>query len=610
MENQTKELTGYPSIDKPWLKYYKASAESEANQKIQNKTIWDVIEERLYEHMDIPAIEYFGRSISRKDFIENVYLWAKIFKKLSVRENEIVAYYGPFMPDVGYMFFALNILGACPYFLKLAISPNALAEETKECRIAIVFDQMWGNVREEFENDRFERVIIVKVTDSMPTPKKQIVSSLSRMKSNVRIPDGEKYISIKDAKKLIDGNSKVSKVPYAPYRNAAITSSSGTTGGGIVKGVIATNEAMISMINLEVASGLDKLTEIGDKVLNHFPPTAATSLFSLFLMPLYCGETIIMDPRVSEKDFFNQVIYLKPNLVLTTGSSWDAFFNMIEKSGKYNLNYAKQWIVGGEGADVKRFKKWRAVIQKNGGKTIYSGYGQSEHFSTVSVEPPNVIKYGKTKMSVGIPLAGTTIGVFDDAGNELGYNKRGELWIKSNAVTRGYYNKPLLTAQTIVDGWLHTGDLAEIDNDGFIYIWGRLKDTISLKDGREIYLFDIEEIIKGQDYIDDVIVIEKPIDKNIVNLVAHIVWNENVSNDMKVSYLQEISERIKKIEPGVRLCTYAIHDGMLPYSPTTLKKDRNKMMNQKEGYIQIFEHKMKNIYYDDLGNGIYREKEL
>ena len=89
-----------------------------------------MIEERLKKYIDIPAIEFFGRSISRSDFIKEVYVWARAFKSLGVQENEVIPYYGVFTPDVCAMTLALNMIGACPYFLKLAISPEALAEET------------------------------------------------------------------------------------------------------------------------------------------------------------------------------------------------------------------------------------------------------------------------------------------------------------------------------------------------------------------------------------------------------------------------------------------------------------------------------------------------
>ena len=99
----SKPMTGYPSIDKPWLKYYKPGAEEKATNIPAGKTVWDVIEEKLLQYKDIPAIEYFGRKISRPEFIDMVYTWARAFKALGVKEDEVIPYYGPFFPDVGAM---------------------------------------------------------------------------------------------------------------------------------------------------------------------------------------------------------------------------------------------------------------------------------------------------------------------------------------------------------------------------------------------------------------------------------------------------------------------------------------------------------------------------
>ena len=188
-----EEMTGYPSIDKPWLKYYELGAYERATVIPQNKTVWDVIEECLVRDKEVPAIEYFGRKISREEFIAMVYAWAKAFKALGVKEDEVVPIYGPFVPDVCAMALALNAIGATSYFLKLAISPEALAEETKESRIAVVFDDMWGNVCLEFEKDRFEKVIIYSVTDYMPAVTRAVVSlSKATKKKDIRIPKSQK----------------------------------------------------------------------------------------------------------------------------------------------------------------------------------------------------------------------------------------------------------------------------------------------------------------------------------------------------------------------------------------------------------------------------------
>ena len=598
---QNKVLTGYPSIDKPWLKYYKEGAEERALNTPKNKTVWDVIEEKLIEYKDIPAIEYFGRKISRLEYVDIVYTWAKAFKAMGVNEGEVIAYYGPFFPDTGAMAFALNIIGACPYFLKLAISPEALAEETKDCKIAIVFEDMWQNVSCEFTKDRFEKIIIINAFDGMVSPKKQIVSLLSKLKSkSANLPTGEKYYSVKKAKsfaKLFIGEVKASFVSDRP---AFITSSSGTTVGGIVKSCVATNEATISQLVMEIETSTQFFP--GDRCLNNLPPTASTSLNVLFMLALCTGETVVFDPRVSDNDFYKQITKLKPNLILTTGSFWESFFlrvtREIEAGKKFNFNYARAWVVGGEGSDIKKFKKWNNIMEKSHAlNLLLSGYGSSELFSAVTCERVNArYNYTKPIMSVGIPSAGLVIGVFDKNGNELHYNQRGELWVKSQTAMKCYYNKPDLTAKTKIHGWIHTGDLAEIDENGFVYIWGRLTDKVDLKDGNSIYLFDVANQIKTYDYIDDAVVLSAPTQDHQKRMVAHIVWSQKFTNNEKVNYLTEMNEELRQVLPEeLVLYAYAEHDGMLPYSPTTLKKDKNKMAKQTIGFIQVIDGKLTTI---------------
>lgn len=596
---EEKKLTGYPSIDKPWLKYYKPGAEEDATNIPNGKTVWDVIEEKLLQYKDIPAIEYFGRKISRPEFIEMVYTWARALKAIGVKEDEVIPYYGPFFPDVGAMAFALNVIGACPYFLKLAITPEALAEETRDARLAIVFDDMWANVSNEFTKDRFEKVIIVKATDAMPIPKKQIVSLLGKLKrvpASSCIPHGGKYLRLAEAKSCAEQYSGELYARYVPNRAAFITSSSGTTVDGVVKGTVATNESTIAQLYMGEASGIQYYP--GDRCLNHFPPTASTSLNCLFFLPLFKGMTVLMDPRVSENDFYNQIIRLKPNIVLTTGSSWEAFYNRIEKetvAGKtIRFDFAKGWTVGGEGTDIQKFNKWNELMQRSGAKGVYSGYGTSELFSAVSVETVDA-RYDPTRkvLSVGIPYAGITVGVFDETGKEVAFNQRGELWVKSQSAMKEYYNKPELTEQAKINGWIHTGDLAEIDENGFVYIWGRCKDTVTLSDGREIYLFDIANIIKERAFIDDAIVLPIPSQGQAKQLAVHIVWTDMPTETVKLWRITKLNEMLKDYLPGeLAVFGYAEHEGMLPYSPTTLKKDKNRLSKQINGYYNNVDGKL------------------
>ncbi len=607
-----KNLTGYPSVDRPWLKYYKPGAEERANNIPKNKTIWDIIEEKLLEYYEYPALEYFGRKFSKQEFIDLCYIWGRTFRALGVEKDEMIPIYGPFVPDVCAMLFGLNMIGAHPYFLKLAISPTALAEETKDSKIAVVFDGMWQNVAHEFMKDKYKNIIISSAPLDMPFPMKQIVELKNRIefrKNKTQIPDDKRFIWSDKAREMANYYSGDVKVPFEANRTAVVTSSSGTTIGGIVKGVMATNESILAQIQCGVQSDIHFFP--GNRILNHFPPTASTSLNTLFLTGIYTGETIIIDPRVSEKDFYNQLTKLKPNIAVSTGSAWELFFNRIEREmnqgKKFDFDFTYGWTIGGEGTDVKKFAKWKEIMEKcHCNIQLVSGYGLSEVFSSVGVEHLDAPEdLSKPIITVGIPYAGMIAGVFDKDGNELSYNQRGELRIKSKAMMKGYYGKPELTNETIEDGWLKTGDLAEINDDGLLFIWGRTKDSIKVND-KDVYLFDIANLIRSKEYIKDVMVLQKPTGNNAYNLVAHIVWEDSVKEDYKSIYIEELDQLLKSYLPKpLELTTFAEHEIMLPYSTTTLKKDKNKMSKQNDGYVQLIDGTLTDVEFVVKDDGTY-----
>lgn len=612
-----KGLTGYPSIDKVWLKYYGQDAEQYVSNIPLNKTVWDVIEEKILEYYDIPALEYFGKLFSRLEFRDLCYTWARTFRAMGVSENEIVPVYGPFVPDICAMVFGLNMIGACPYFLKLAITPEALEEETRDAKIAVVFDGMWGKVAKEFSKPKFKNVIVASAPMDMPSPLKQIVSfkdSIDAIKNKSRIPDEKKYIWADKARDIANYYSGNVKVPFVSNRNTFITSSSGTTVGGVVKGTIATNETAITQLLMGDAA--DNQFFPSDRCLNHFPPTASTSLNLIYLFALYRGLTVFIDPRVSEKDFYNQIMKIQPHVAVNTGSMWEAFFNRIEREmsqgKKFDFSYAKVWVVGGEGTDVSKITKWNRIMKLcNNDRGMISGYGTSELFSAACTEKINArCSFDKPIIGVGVPYSGLVAGVYDDNGVELTYNQRGNIRFKGDAIMKGYYNKPKLTSETIEDGWLKTGDFGEIDENGFVYIWGRTSDSISLENGEKLYLFDVAHKIKSHYAIDDAIVLKKPIEGNKNGLVAHIVWKKEYLMNDKKTYLNEINNILKSFLPnGIELLAYYVHDTMLPYSPTTLKKDKNKMAKQNSDFIQVIDDNLVNVDFELNKSGNYELKQ-
>ena len=518
-EKKYQNKTGFATIDQPWMSFHKDSTLKKDLMGTEKKTVWDVVERYLEKHSTIPLIEYFNNTIYREEFANYVQMWARTFRAIGVKEKDHIPLYVPATPESFAMFLAANAIGAVPYFQKLAITKQALEEETREAKIAVVFDAMWKNVSDVFSQDRFKNVIITSAADSMMFPLKQITkikSYFDNRKNNNCIPSTHKYIWADQAKKIANYYTGDYKVPFAENRIAIITTSSGTT-SHIVKGTMDTNEGIIASIhafkNANAGYGL------GVRTLTCFPPTASTSMNCLQLVPTITGGTIIFDPRVDISIWYDQVMKYKPNITITTGPVWEKFARDLEEKErqgkKHDLSWADAFIMGGAGTTPEILAYVNSVIEKrNAPSRVNVGYGFSEIFGPIGVSKNGV---GEKKdcpvINVGLPLPGYRVGIFDEKGNELPYGTgaRGELWVKCDANMHGYYNKPELTNKALVNGWIHSGDLCEIDENGNIYCYGRLKNTIEVSN-KKVYLFDISNELRMQFNLHDILVENKKLE--------------------------------------------------------------------------------------------------
>jgi long-chain acyl-CoA synthetase len=127
------------------------------------------------------------------------------------------------------------------------------------------------------------------------------------------------------------------------------------------------------------------------------------------------------------------------------------------------------------------------------GVPMFEAYGQTECSGLATTNVPGACRFG----SIGKPIQG----------NEIRISDEGEILIRSPGVIQGYLNKPDKTAETIRDGWLHTGDVGRIDEDGFVYIHDRLKDIIITAGGKNITPSEIENQLKFSPYISDAVVV-------------------------------------------------------------------------------------------------------
>jgi long-chain acyl-CoA synthetase len=202
---------------------------------------------------------------------------------------------------------------------------------------------------------------------------------------------------------------------------------------------------------------------------------------------------------------------------------------------QYDLSSVRFWGCGGAPFSREVMDRWNNEL----GARIYEGYGLSEAGPAVSLQPlEGPYKIG----SIGVPLPGLEAKIVDEKGDELPRGEVGELIVKGPNVMKGYYNKPEETRRVLRDGWLYTGDMMYMDEDGYLYIVGRKKDLI-IRGGFNIYPREIEEVLVSHPLISEAAVIGIP-NKYLGEEVKAYVKQKPGSNLTEEQVLEWCEERL------------------------------------------------------------------
>lgn len=299
---------------------------------------------------------------------------------------------------------------------------------------------------------------------------------------------------------LLDSDGVVPRVKINPKEDlVALPYSSGTT--GLPKGVMLTHHNLIS--NMRQMEGLDYFTE-EDTLLCVLPLFHIYGLVVILNMGLYLGATIVMMPRFDLEQFLQTVskyqvtlAHLVPPIVLALSKS-----PIVDE---YDLSTLRAVFSGAAPLDENLT---RACMQRLNLR-IRQGYGMTETSPVTHSSPanPDQVKHG----SVGVAAPNTECKIIDlETGEALPHNKEGELCVRGPQIMKGYLNRPEATAATIDrDNWLHTGDIAYVDEDGHFFIVDRAKELIKYK-GFQVPPAELEAVLLTHEAVADAAVIPCP----------------------------------------------------------------------------------------------------
>ncbi len=178
-----KHFTGYPSIDKPWLKYY---TDDVINARLPECTIFEYIYESNKNHLEDIALNYFDRKITYSQLFENVEKAAKAFAALGVKEGDIVTVASISTPETIYSFYALNLLGAISNMVDPRTSTEGIKHYIEEVKskLVISIDVALPKIKEAIAGTEVKKVISISPYNSLPTVKKVIVNTLGKLKGD------------------------------------------------------------------------------------------------------------------------------------------------------------------------------------------------------------------------------------------------------------------------------------------------------------------------------------------------------------------------------------------------------------------------------------------
>lgn len=476
------------SVEKPWMKYY---SEDVRDLPRPETTAYRYMTEANADRLNEVAINYYGRKITHGALKNNIDAAADAFAAAGVKEGDIISFLSVATPETIYCIYALNKLGATANTIdpRMDIESIRRAVAESESKIFVVMDVVYEKISPIASELNQELIIAVSASQSLPLIKRIAM----KLKVRTSLPYSKKLVSYNTFIKNGKGTSAV-EAPYSGDAVFSIPYTGGTT--GFAKGVMITNDGINSTAFNFVHAGLDY--EKGDTFLDIIPVFTSYGMCCGMHMPLTLGLVLIPIPKFDLSQYGKLYKTFKPNHSVSTPAFYESLMHSKELKNM-DLSFIKLLGSGGDTMNLGLEKKLNEFMKAHGMRyPITQGYGLSEASAAVTFGINNVCKTG----SVGIPSLSITAGVFDEeTGKELTYNEIGEICIAGSSLMKGYYKRKEETENVLrrheADGkiWLHTGDLGYIDEDGFLFIIGRIKRMITRFDGHKVFPVSIESLV-------------------------------------------------------------------------------------------------------------------
>ncbi|MDH5816042.1 MAG: long-chain fatty acid--CoA ligase [Candidatus Nezhaarchaeota archaeon] len=489
--------------ERPWYKVYEKFG-IRRHIDYPEISLPELVEKAAQKWPNRASFIFFGRKMSFKEVSVLFNKFATALADLGVKKGDVVALYLPNCPQFVIAYYGALKIGATI----TAISPLYREREVEYqlndsgAETIVALDIFYPVVENVWGKTKLKRVIVTNMADYMPRALAFLGKMLKKIPTYKVEPKPNVYF-FKDLIAKYPPNPP--KVEINPREDIAVLQYTGGT-TGLPKAAMLTHMNLIAnayqCYEWMRAAGLKEGEEVGLALLPWFHSYGMT--VSLNIGPV-AGITGVILPRFDPKEVLETI--QKYGVTLFPGvPTLYAMLLAHPDIKKYNLRSVKFCISGAAPLPPEVQRRFMEVT----GGVLVEGYGLSEASPVTHANPLDksmkLVKIG----SIGIPFPDTDAKIVDpDTGKELPPGEIGELAVKGPQVMKGYWNRPEETRETLKDGWLLTGDIAKMDEDGYFYIVDRKKDIIKYK-GHSVYPRELEDVIYEHPAVKLCAVIGKP----------------------------------------------------------------------------------------------------
>ncbi len=484
----------------PWLDSYPPGVPEHV--EVPQGNLARLLADAARDFPHAPALHFEGRTSSYAELAEQAWRLAGALARLGVTKGTRVGIILPNSPQVIVSFFATLRLGAVVVLNNPIYTEHELEHQLGDASVEVLIclDLLYERVRPLRERLGIREVIVTSMLDELPALKRVLAPYTKRgREASATVSRDEPVLHWRDLLRRVDDKPPEAEVD--PSSDLALLQYTGGT-TGLAKGVMLSHANLLA--NVEQVRAWFPDADPGHEVMMAVLPFFHVyGLTVCLLLGVRLRAALVLLPRFDLSAVVSSIDHYRPTLFPGVPTMYVAINNVVAGGG-HDLSSIKACLSGAAPLPLEVAERFERF---SGGRLV-EGYGLSE-CSPVALANPI---YGKRKAgTIGMPLPDTLARVVDpaDPSQALPAGQAGELALRGPQVMVGYWNRPDETGQVLRDGWLLTGDMAVMDEEGYFSIVDRKKDLI-IAGGYNVYPREVEEVLYEHPKIEEVCVVGVP----------------------------------------------------------------------------------------------------